>query len=98
MSLRVVFRRAAQAEFLDAAIWYERQRAGLGEEFVREVEIALERASTAPKLYPIVFSDMRCTMTRRFPYCVYFRERSDLLVVLAVLHGKRDPRVWKRRA
>jgi len=97
MTLRVVYRRAAQAEFQDAAIWYEQQRTGLGEEFVREIEIAVEKASTTPKRYPIVFGDIRRTMSRRFPYCIYFRERRDSLVVLAVFHGKRDPQIWRTR-
>ena len=97
MTLRVVYRRAAQAEFQDAAIWYEQQRTGLGEEFVLEIEIAVEKASTTPKRYPIVFGDIRRTMSRRFPYCIYFRERRDSLVVLAVFHGKRDPQIWRTR-
>ena len=36
-------------------------------------------------------------VTRRFPFAVYFRIRSDALVVLAVFHGRRDPTVWQRR-
>jgi plasmid stabilization system protein ParE len=51
MTLRVVFRRAAQAEFLEAAAWYEQQRAGLGEDFLREVESAIDRAAESPLVY-----------------------------------------------
>jgi toxin ParE1/3/4 len=98
MTLRVVYRRAAQEEFQDAAVWYEQQRAGLGEEFLREIEIAVETAAGSPKRYQIVFGDVRRTMARRFPYCIYFRERRESLIVLAVFHGKRDPQIWKRRA
>src|ERR1700720_2146960 len=97
MTLRVVYRRAAQAEFQDAAVWYEQQRTGLAEDFVREVEIAVENAAQDPKRHPTVLGDVRRTMTRRFPFCIYFRERRDSLVVLAVFHGKRDPLIWKRR-
>jgi plasmid stabilization system protein ParE len=97
MTLRVVYRRAAQAEFEDAAVWYERQSTGLGEEFIREIEIAVDKAAESPRRYQIVFGDIRRTMPRRFPYCIYFRERRDSLVVLAVFHGKRDPRIWKQR-
>jgi plasmid stabilization system protein ParE len=97
VTLRVIFRRAAQAEFIDAAAWYDQRREGLGEEFVREIEIAIDKVAQSPASYPIVSGDVRRTVIRRFPYCIYFRIRQNQLVVLAVFHGRRDPEVWQRR-
>jgi plasmid stabilization system protein ParE len=97
MTLRVVFRRAAKNEFEEAAVWYGEQRPGLGEEFVREIEQAVDNAAAAPQRYPVVFGDVRRTVTRRFPFCVYFRVRADALIVLAVFHGRRNPTIWQRR-
>jgi plasmid stabilization system protein ParE len=98
MTLRIVFRRAAQTEFEDAAAWYEKQRVGLGDEFVFEIEKSLIIAAKAPERYATVFSDVRRTAARRFPYSIYFRVRADALVVLAVFHGRRNPAVWQKRA
>ena len=98
MTLRVVFRRAAKSEFEDAAVRYDEQRPGLGEEFIHEIEQALARAVLAPQRYPLVFGDIRRTVARRFPFSVYFRVRADALVVLAVFHGRRNPAIWQRRA
>jgi len=97
MTPRIVFRRAAKSEFEDAAVWYDEQRVGLGEEFIIEIEQAIVNAATAPQRYPVVFGDVRRTVARRFPYSVYFRIRSDVLVVLAVFHGRRNPVIWQRR-
>ena len=97
MTLRVVFRRAAKSEFEDAAVRYDEQRTGLGEEFVVEMEQAITRAATAPERYPVVYGDIRRTVARRFPYSVYFRVRGDSMVVLAIFHGRRDPAIWQRR-
>lgn len=97
MTLRIVFRRAAQSEFEDAAVRYDEQIQGLGEEFAIEIEQAVARAAAAPERYPIVFSDIRRTVARRFPYSVYFRVRHDSMVVLAVFHGRRNPAIWQRR-
>jgi plasmid stabilization system protein ParE len=66
MTLRVVFRRAAKREFEHAAVWYDEQRSGLGEEFVAEVEQAVANAAAAPQRYPVVFDDIRRTIARRF--------------------------------
>lgn len=97
MTKRVVYRKAAVAEFEDAAKWYEERRRGLGEEFVIEIEQALEGVSQAPQRYPIVFGDVRRAVTRRFPYSIYFRLRGDTMVVLAIFHGRRNPLIWQRR-
>jgi plasmid stabilization system protein ParE len=97
MTLRIVFRRAAKSEFEDAAVRYDEQRLGLGEEFTIEIEQAVARAADAPARYPIVFGGVRRTVTRRFPFSVYFRVRSDALVVPAVFHGRRNPAIWQRR-
>ncbi len=97
MTLRVVFRRAAKNEFEDAAAWYGERGSGLGDEFVREIDQAIASAAAAPQRYPAVFGDVRRTVARRFPFAVYFRVRSDALVVLAVFHGRRNPTIWRRR-
>ena len=97
MTLRIVFRRAAKNEFEDAAVWYDEQRGGLGEEFAIDIGQAIARAAAAPERYPIVFSDIRRAVARRFPFSVYFRVRSATLVVLAVFHGRRNPAIWQRR-
>ena len=97
MTLRIVFRRSARGEFEDAAVRYDDQRSGLGEEFIVEIEEAISRAAAAPERYPLVFGDIRRTVARRFPYSVYFRVRANSLVVLAVFHGRRNPAIWQRR-
>jgi plasmid stabilization system protein ParE len=97
MTLRVVFRQAAKQDFEDAAAWYEEKRRGLSEEFVREIDDAVLRAAAAPERFPLVFRDIRRTVARRFPFAVYFRVRSNSLIVLAVFHGRRDPIIWQRR-
>ena len=77
MTLRIVFRLAAKSEFEDAAVWYDAQRLGLGEEFTIEIEQAVTRAAAAAERYPVVFGDVRRTVARRFPFSVYFRTRPD---------------------
>ena len=97
MTLSIVFRRAAKVEFEKAAVWYDEQRPGLGEEFMVEIEQAIVNAAAGPRRYQLVFGDIRRAVARRFPYSVYFRVRSNQLVVLAVFHGRRDPTIWQLR-
>lgn len=97
MSLRVAFGRAAKAELEEAAAWYEDRQRGLGEEFLNEIAEAIDRAASQPERHPFVREDVQRAVLRRFPYAVYFRQRDQALVILAVFHGRRNPLVWKRR-
>lgn len=98
MSLPLALRRAAQAEFDDSAVWYESQRTGLGWDFVGEVQSVFDAIVDQPDRYPIVASDVREAMVRRFPFCVYYRVKPKRVVILAVFHTSRDPAIWQSRA
>jgi plasmid stabilization system protein ParE len=98
VTLPVVLRPEAQAEFDEAFDRYEQQRPGLGVDFVERVQEVLDRIADAPTLYEQVFQDMRRAVVRRFPYLVLYRVEEHQIVVLAVFHGKRDPGVWQARA
>jgi plasmid stabilization system protein ParE len=98
MTLRVVFRRAARSEFDTAALWYEERQAGLGTQFVSEIDHTVELASNHPERFPVKHGEIRCVQARRFPYTVFFRLEADRIVVLAVFHARRNPAVWQTRA
>ena len=98
MSVAVVFRRAARAEFLEAARWYESQRRNLGHEFIAEIDRCVALAAAQPQVYAPVYKGVRCITAERFPYSVYFRVEVRRIVVLAVFHGSRDPSNWQSRA
>ena len=97
MTLRVVFRRAARAEFDTAAVWYEERQPSLGAQFVSEIDYAVELASKNPEKFPIKHGEIRCVRARRFPYSVFFRPEANRIVVLAVFHARRNPVVWQTR-
>ncbi len=97
MSLPIVLRRQARAEFDQAFDWYERQKPGLGVEFAECVQRVFDRISTTPELHAVVYKDVRKALVRKFPYAVFYRIRAGRVVVLAVFHGKRDPSIWKSR-
>ena len=98
MSLKITFRRAARAEFIEAAAWYEAHRTNLGVEFIAEIERCITLAAEQPQLYAVVHKNVRHVTTRRFPFSVYFRAEARRIVILAVFHGRRDPTIWKGRS
>jgi plasmid stabilization system protein ParE len=96
MSLPIVFRLEAQTEFDEAIDWYE-QQAELGLEFLDCVDDTLTRIQTMPESCEMVFEDVRRAVVQRFPYSVFYQVELQQIVVLAVFHSKRDPKIWQAR-
>lgn len=92
-----VLRPAAAADVEAAWLWYEAQREGLGDEFLQAVEDALKSIASFPESAPLVQGDIRRHLLRRFPYGLFYRLVQDHVVVVACLHAKRSPRVWRSR-
>ena len=59
MSLPIIFRRDARKDFDQAHDWYDKQKAGLGEEFSDSVNKVLERIAAHPQLHQCVYKDAR---------------------------------------
>ena len=76
MNLPVILRRIAQAEFDDAADWYEGQRAGRGAAFTAAVRRVLVAIGARPEAHPEVYGDVREPLVARYPYAIYY-QRAD---------------------
>jgi toxin ParE1/3/4 len=94
----VFFTAAAKQDLRSARDWYEGEREGLGFEFVDEVKAVIQRVESNPLSFAIAYRTTRICLVKRFPYIVVFRILADVLEVLAVIHGHRDPEVWKARS
>lgn len=94
---RVTYQRQASADVRGAYLWYEEQRAGLGEEFLRALKAAEDFVAAFPLSCSVVHRDTRRALLKRFPYGLYFRLIDDEIVVVACYHGRRHPEGWKRR-
>ena len=95
--MRYEFHPEAEAEFIEAAAYYEQDVPGLGERFAREVRRAIERLLEYPELGPPIDADLRRLMLIRFPYSLIYSFTSDLLRVVAVAHARRRPGYWRSR-
>jgi plasmid stabilization system protein ParE len=98
MSLPVVLRDEAQAEFDEAFDYYEGHHPGLGVAFAERVQEVFDRLSANPLLHAIVFADIRKAMVARFPYSIFYRAEGTRVEVLDVFHSRRDPAIWQGRA
>lgn len=95
--MQLILRPAAAADIEDAITWYEQQSSGLGAEFLETVNVALDAIAEKPELAPVVGRKTRRALLRRFPYGIFYRVYPGAIVVVACMHGRRDPRRWRAR-
>lgn len=96
MRIRVLSR--AEREFVEAVDRYNAERPGLGYEFAEEIRTAFDRIRAFPEAWPVFSARSRRAIVSRFPYGILYQVRPDRILVLAIMHLKRDPRVWRQRA
>jgi len=97
VSLRVIVRRSAKADIREARKRYENQRAGLGRDFVAEVNAAIAKVQKMPTVFPEVVPGVRRVLTARFQDAIYFRVEQARIIVIVVVHSSRDPAIWQQR-
>lgn len=96
MSWQLVVHPRVEGQLGEAYLWYERERTGLGAEFIAAIDAAILALNTGPLLHRVrqVPLGIRWAHTARFPYRVIYAIRADTVLVLAVEHTKRDPSDW----
>ena len=97
VSAALVIRAEAEADLAEAFDWYNASRAGLGDEFLAEVDGVVERIIENPSRFATVYRHVRRALLRRFPYKVFYYVEDNTAVVIGVVHAKRHPRVWQSR-
>lgn len=93
----VVFLPQAEQEMLEAARYYESQAAGLGADYLLELERAIAAIAESPKTWPIIEGELRRRLVRRFPFGILYYIDPNEIVVVAVSHLRRKPSYWRGR-
>ncbi len=90
MKWRLIVRPNAEADLREAFQWYESKRAGLGDQFLLEIEAAIQSLKTDPERRPFYYREFRRLLTQRFPYKIFYRAENGRVTIFRVLHVKRE--------
>lgn len=89
MKLRYTARARDDLEL--AYAWYERQRRGLGFDFLDCMEIAVKSILENPEMYRVSYSTFRGRIIRRFPFSIFYTVENTEIVVHSVFDNRQDP-------
>lgn len=92
--MNLIFDPFAEREYSEAFECYEAQEKGLGEKFRIAVWAAIAILRRFPEIGEEVRPGIRKILVRRFPYKLIYSVLEDVLYVIAVAHGHREPDYW----
>jgi hypothetical protein len=96
MSYRLVIKPLAEKDITELYTWYNKEREGLGDNFLDELERSLEYVEMNPEQYQIRYKEVRMTKINLFPICLHYTIEGSKIFIHAVLSTSRDPQIWKR--
>lgn len=88
---------AARAELDDAIDNYDEQHFGLGSEFEDEVQQAVGRIEHYPEAWSPLSKRVRRCIVNRFPYSVIYEIRTEIIIIVAIQHHRKEPESWRSR-
>jgi toxin ParE1/3/4 len=91
MSLPINFRSRAYLEIYEAYDWYEKQREGLGLEFLDALELFIEGLRLNPLTHSYYDKPVRQGVLKRFPYTVVYEVFPAEVIVYSVFMKRQDP-------
>lgn len=97
MEYELVIRPEAKVDLLDTFQWYQDQAPDLGYDFKSCVDEVISKILENPRIYKQVFLDIRRAVIKSFPFGVFYMIEDQKIIVLGVLHARRDPLTWKNR-
>ena len=88
--MRVELRVEARHDLIEGALFYERQREGLGDYFTGCLFEDLHRLEGEAGIHAIVYGLHR-KLSQKFPFAIYYRVGKPVIDVVAILDCRRDP-------
>ena len=93
MGCRFVISPGAANQISSAFRYYTTQSTKIGQEFLFEIEMQINRIANNPQFYRIYYKNYRRKLLDRFPYSLfYIYNKKKLLVEISILyHQKQNP-------
>jgi plasmid stabilization system protein ParE len=97
MTYRVELLPDAMLDIEETFLWYQAVSPQLSDNFRSKLETALQEIQLHPLAFHSLSRKVRCRKLKRFPYLVIFSVQKDVISVVAVIHERRNPRLWRQK-
>ncbi len=90
MNYAIVITHEAENDIKEAFLWYEGNRKGLGYDFLSQIKVGIQLLERTPYIHPVEYKEIRKHFIKRFPYKIIYMIETDRIVIMAVIHNKRN--------
>ena len=91
------FTAKARDDIREIVWWYRNEQEGLEERFLLSLKASTDSLLKNPQIYQINFQSIRSLLLKRFPYRLYYFIENSSIVVLGVIHTKRNSKLIRKR-
>ena len=89
--MKIKILREASDDLMAGFHFYEGQSPGIGRYFVLSLFADIDSLTLHAGIHPRYFGDYHRLLSKKFPYAVYYRVESEIVVVYAVIDNRRNP-------
>jgi hypothetical protein len=93
MKIRIL--KSASQDLIDGYRFYEKQAEGLGTYFLDSLYSDIDSLAIFGGIHPIYFNKYNRSLSKRFPFAIYYRVEDNIVLVYAVLDCRQKP-AWIR--
>lgn len=97
MKYDLIIKEEADEDVVNAFLWYEEQKEGLGDKFLLCLDEYYSVIIENPYIYEAKYNKLRQAIIKRFPYVIIYEVEENTVVIYAVFHTSRHPKIWKKR-
>jgi toxin ParE1/3/4 len=98
MRYSVLITEESRLDIIEAFLWYENQREGLGSDFELCLEAGLNQIQRTPLAFEVRHRNVRVHFIQRFLYGIHYIIEEDAIRVIGVFHTSRNPTSWSERS
>lgn len=81
----------ANLEIIEAFLYYEEKRIGLGEEFLEHLDTYFDRITSRPRHFPQKRKPYREAFINRFPFMIIYQISKEKIIVYSVFNTWQNP-------
>jgi len=97
MTYRIILASTAEKDIEEIIEWYGKENNDISRKFIHELEEQLQIIALNPFLFQEVYKNYRKANTGKFPYKIVYRIEDESILVAAIFHNKREPKIWQKR-
>ena len=91
MKYELEIKEEANQDIIEAYLYYEEKQEGLGERFLENLRLYIERVSNYPEHYAIKRPPYREAFIKKFPYLIVYEFIEEKVIVYSVFNTWQDP-------